>query len=400
MRLNLATILLRAITLVLASALFTACSPNKSARPVRLHWDTLALLPPLDHQPNPGVAGAFSGVSNGQLMVAGGANFPGKPAWQSGAKKYWNTVYVLPFDHGTPGRWMDRLFHFPYPVAYGASLTTSQGIVCIGGKNDSGYLSRVSLLRWNDRLKDIEVKPLADLPMPLASMAAARIGDTVYIAGGENKQGKQDGFYRLNLQDPSAHWERLPALPAGALSDAVLASQLYREHLCLYLIGGRTAEHDGVTTFYNTVYRFDPVKGGWSPCHGITGTEGKPVTLAAGTGIAVGDHYILLIGGDDGRLFNQLATLKRKSVSGDDSTQKKYWHARYDSLFIHHPGFDRNIYLYNTQTDAWKRLDNLPFPTPATTNIFRYDDRIMIPSGEIRPGVRTAAIFSAKILKE
>src|SRR4051794_15669468 len=42
-----------------------------------------------------GLAGSFAGVSNGALLVAGGANFPNKMPWEGGTKVWYNTIYVL-----------------------------------------------------------------------------------------------------------------------------------------------------------------------------------------------------------------------------------------------------------------------------------------------------------------
>ena len=50
-------------------------------------------LPPLPDRH--GFAGAFAGVSNGALLVAGGANFPDKAVWEGG-KKFWSDkIFVL-----------------------------------------------------------------------------------------------------------------------------------------------------------------------------------------------------------------------------------------------------------------------------------------------------------------
>ena len=50
--------------------------------PPVLTWTS---LPPL---PDPiGFAGAFAGVADGALLVAGGANFPDLPPWDKGKKE-------------------------------------------------------------------------------------------------------------------------------------------------------------------------------------------------------------------------------------------------------------------------------------------------------------------------
>lgn len=363
-----------------------------------IEWRCLDSLPASDNQTSLGVAGAFSGISNNMLIVAGGANFPYSPAWKGGKKKYWNKVYVLSMvdKKSKP----DKIFQLQFPVAYGASLSLDNGILCVGGKNDSGFLLKVFLLSWDSRRGNIKIKAYPDLPHPLASMAIARVGDNVYIAGGENDRGKQKTFYQLNLDSISSGWQLLPNLPGGRLSDAVLVSQSNGHHQCLYLIGGRENNKDGSTSFFNSVYRYNPLAKFWTKCRSITDEQGKKVTLAAGTACSIGDHYIALFGGDDGILFNRLADYKAKTATASSFSRRQYWKRRYDSLFTRHPGFNRSLLLYNTLTDNWISLDSLAFPTQVTTNIIHFHNKIIIPSGEIRPGIRTPKIMEAKILNQ
>lgn len=384
------------LAILMSNVAVRSWAQKKSAQLPAMRWELLSSLPDRDGRPNLGVAGAFSGISRGALLLAGGANFPGIPSWKNGPKKYWSSVYVLPLERSRPLRWLDTLFRFPYPVAYGASLTLDEGILCIGGKNNSGYLSKVLLLQWNNTGKRIAVKPYPDLPVPLASMAAARIGHTIYVAGGENETGKQDALYALDLEKLSSGWKTLPPLPGGPLSDAVLVSQSGGDHEQLYLIGGRTTAQDGATVFYHRVYVFDPLTATWGKRHEITNDLHQPVGLAAGTGSAVGDRYIALFGGDDGILFNELAAYKKQASTAADAAQRAYWQERFDSLSVHHPGFNKTVFLYNTITDTWKVMDSLPFPAQVTTNIISYKERIILPSGEVRPGIRTPQLWELK----
>ncbi|HEX6961132.1 MAG TPA: hypothetical protein VF175_04645, partial [Lacipirellula sp.] len=55
-----------------------------------LQWET---LPPV---PDPrGVAAPFAGVTENQLLVAGGANFPERPPWKNGKKVWYDRVWAL-----------------------------------------------------------------------------------------------------------------------------------------------------------------------------------------------------------------------------------------------------------------------------------------------------------------
>lgn len=56
-----------------------------------LHWQQLPALP--DRM---GFGGAAAGVSNYGLIVAGGSNFPARPVWGGGVKKWYDDIYLLP----------------------------------------------------------------------------------------------------------------------------------------------------------------------------------------------------------------------------------------------------------------------------------------------------------------
>ena len=88
-----------------------------------LEWSNLKPLPD-EH----GYAGAFAGVSNGALIVAGGANFPDGFPWEGGAKAWHDSIFVL---EKPDGEWKKLDQVLPYPVAYGVSV----GEYFIGGQD-------------------------------------------------------------------------------------------------------------------------------------------------------------------------------------------------------------------------------------------------------------------------
>jgi len=124
--------------LAAAVCLAAACAPapaGEAQAPARaaLTWTDLPPLPPGPGKDvQPGVAGAFVGVHDGRLIVAGGANFPDAPPWQNGTKVWWDHVFVLErTPHGIV-RWIrgDAL-RLPRPSAYGASVDTPHGLSLI-----------------------------------------------------------------------------------------------------------------------------------------------------------------------------------------------------------------------------------------------------------------------------
>ena len=80
------------------------------------NWERLPDLPS-----KLGLAGAFAGVADGYLLVAGGANFPDQMPWDGGIKKWHDTVYAL---DKPDGAW-SIVGQLPIPLGYGVSVTTT-----------------------------------------------------------------------------------------------------------------------------------------------------------------------------------------------------------------------------------------------------------------------------------
>jgi len=67
----------------------------------------------------------------------------------------------------------------------------------------------------------------------------------------------------------------------------------------------------------------------------------------------------------------------------------------YVSLQEGHPGFSRAVILLDTETGTFRKAGEIPGPAQVTTTAVSTPFGIIIPSGEIRPGVRTDAIRMA-----
>lgn len=364
-----------------------------------IKWSELPSLPPAPGQTlQPGLAGAFAGVHNDVLILAGGANFPeGKP-WEGGKKVYHDNIYALKRS-GNTYQWMtEPSFRLPYPVAYGASVSALGGVVCIGGMNDEQYFNTVLLLTWGAVKETVLIDTLPSLPVPMANMAAAAIGNTIYVAGGSTLEGTVHSLYALDLNTPSSGWKRLPDVPAPPFSHAVAAVQSNGEYPCFYLFGGRSATASGVSELYGHSFVYDPVKNRWKELTAISGGKGK-IHLSAGTAVASGANHILLIGGDEGEIFHQIETLTMQVNESNDPAEKEKLGRQLSEIRNEHPGFNRKVYLYNTITDVWTVMAELPFGGQVTTTAVAWEERIVIPSGEVAPGTRTPAARMAVITK-
>ena len=196
--------------LILFTLLFMSALSACSFRPAShsLHWSQLPPLPDAL-----GVAGPFAGVSGETLLVAGGANFPGKMPWEGGKKVWHDDVYALA---GVNSHWT-RVGKLPRPLAYGISVTTKTGVVCIGG-NDAGRHYR-DVFRLSYRAGIFSVQPMPSLPLPLANAAGALVGSTIYVAGGSDQPGEHSALnqcFTLNLNEKFPAWQTIEPCPGKA----------------------------------------------------------------------------------------------------------------------------------------------------------------------------------------
>ena len=154
-----------------------------------------------------GVAAPYAGVSAGALCVAGGANFPKGFPWEGGKKVWHDAVYVLAEPTGS---WRTA-GQLPRPLGYGVSATFRDGVVCAGGSDADRHYAEVFLLQWDGRA--LQITPLPSLPRSCANACGALLGNTLFVAGGEETPGATNAlqtFWSLTLDNPRAHWQELP----------------------------------------------------------------------------------------------------------------------------------------------------------------------------------------------
>ena len=89
-----------------------------------------------------GVSACYAGRIGSTLVIAGGCNFPDKPVAEGGTKKYYQGIYAAEIDKSDTLRWQ-KIGDLPKEGAYGVSVTTDDGIICLGGNNSHESLSTV-----------------------------------------------------------------------------------------------------------------------------------------------------------------------------------------------------------------------------------------------------------------
>lgn len=309
-----------------------------------------------------GLGGPFAGTHNGALIVAGGANFPDSMPWDGGTKKWYDKIYVL---EDKNAHWLETAQKLPVPMAYGGSVSASDGLILIGGSNEQGPLDQVIRLTWQDQKLAIDSFP----PLPKASwlVSAGLIDRTIYALPGLASTDPTDvipELWALDLDQLDAGWSVLPGLPGKPRAKVVTAiSKDGSGQPFFYCISGETTTRNADSTFsyaYSTEnYRFNPKAQEGDHWQKMTDI---PRGVAAGTARGVGQSSILVLGGWAGEYWGQPIP---------------EW-----------PEFPTGIWSYHTITDTWTKVGDIAEGTVTTTAV-PWKGGIVLPSGEIKPGVRT-----------
>ncbi|MDP6928414.1 MAG: hypothetical protein QF412_01805, partial [Planctomycetota bacterium] len=360
----------RYLTLIILANLFS-CTRADQEDHVWLEWGELPELPDAS-----GFAGAFAGVSNDVLILAGGANFPDGRPWEGHPKIWHDRIFVLA---DPDGQWQLADMRLPRPLAYGVSISWNDRLLCFGGGDGEQHHANAFALRWTG--KGIEIDELPSMPQAAAFFCGARVENEIFLAGGLRDPDASEAthsFWSLDLQQQSPQWKSLPPWPGPPRHLSVAGVQ----GKAFFLFSGiELRDGQRVKPYLTDGYRFS--KGSWQPIASLP----RPVAAAPDPAVALGSSHLLVLGGDGGT----------HSAALEDA----------------HPGFDPSILAYHAITDTWIEsgsLPKVPGPDPAqtpngghwppvTTPVVTWRGRIVVPSGEVRPGVRTPRVPFARTIE-
>ena len=339
---------------------FTALILVSSASAQLLDWSQ---LPPIPDQE--GFATPFAGVVQNQLVVAGGANFPDAKPWDGGQKVWYDTVFALP----SPEAEWKRIGQLPRPLGYGVSISTDEGLICIGGSAATAHHAEAFRIQLNG--STLAITDLPSLPSPCANMSGALLGNTIYVAGGIDESDATEALltvWTLDLDHVEAGWKTIEPWPGPGRMLAATGAQ----DGSFFIVGGAAlkAGSDGKPEriWLQDGYRYTPGKG-WRQI-----ADTPQVSVAAPSPMpTVGASTLLLIGGDDGA---------QVTVAPSD-----------------HKGFPKTVFAYHTVTDTWRSVGEIPLGL-VTTSTVQWNDHIVVPGGERMPGTRSNQVWSGTLTLE
>lgn len=318
-----------------------------------------------------GFAGMYCGMSVDALICAGGANFPNDPMAKGGAKVWSDIVYML---HAPNARW-EEVGRLPKPSAYGVSASWRDAMVVVGGGDAVRNFRDCYLLRWDETR--IAFEELPELPLPMSNCCGAVVGDTIYVAGGQETPNSATTLgccYTLNLANRSCGWVEVPwPLNAPGRIQAVAGS--HGEWFYFFSGIDLVPSKNGSSRrrYLIDAWRHN-VEVGWERLPDL------PHAVAAAPTPAMLDRDAKLV------------------ISGG------VWPDYIDTIspMDAHPGFSRDFLVYDIGRHTWARsaattLSPKTPPARVTTATAVWRGLYVIPSGEVAPGVRTRSVLGYRI---
>lgn len=360
--------MMRNIFLMTGGLVAAACSGD----PVRIK--ALTGFPCDEEGLAKGVSACYAGILDDQLIVAGGCNFPGLPPRLGGAKKYYDGIYAA--RRGEDTLVWKRIGTLPFPAAYGVSVTTPEGIVCIGGNNAEGQLDTVFRISLQDGEADFT--PLPSLPAGIDNFTGAYAGRRIFIAGGAyGGKASRKALY-LDLDKLAEGWQGLPDFPGPRRTQPVSALFEKDGQYSFYLWGGFAGATDGdPVTLSVDGLKYETASGCWTPVAGPSDRDGVAVSLGGGAAAVLDGGKVVATGGVDKDIFyNALIQLP-------------------EGYFEHEPAWYRfgcNILVYDPALDRWTVVARTPETARAGAALVGDGKTFANICGELMPGVRSSQI--------
>jgi N-acetylneuraminic acid mutarotase len=173
-----------------------------------------------------------------------------------------------------------------------------------------------------------------------------------------------------------------------------------------YLFSGRVQQAGRRTELLRDAFAFDPKTRSWRTLPKIGGGNGASVM--AGMAAPIGSDEVLLFGGDRGDLFLELESHDlaieeaRRKLANATATERSAIERQIEErlaakrkIYGSHPGFGREVFAYDTRSNAWRVVTRSAVEPQVTTFAVKWGEAIVLPSGEVRPGVRTPKIVRA-----
>lgn len=362
-------------------------------------WQRVSGFPEGEEGIEQGVSACFAGCIGNTIIMAGGCNFPDKPAAEGGAKRYYKGIYAAEVNNKATANkaaankatankatandatasaslhWR-RIGSLPTEAAYGVTIQRDNELIFIGGNNAiRGLTSVLRLSLVGDCCNQtVQLDTLPSLPSPMDNMAGAMADSLIVLIGGTNSCSA----FILDLRNLNDGWMEIPWIIQQQAVQPVGAAM--GNKVCI--MGGYTPKGDGNNAAASISRVVVGMTDGMLDNFIDEQADDEPRFVAGAAAVGLSDGSMLVLGGVDEKIF--LGALNNPQQ--DYLQHPKEWYH-----------FNQNAYIWNGTT--WKTIGHSPVTARAGAALVNAAGYIYIIGGETKPGVRTHEIYRTIICR-
>ena len=328
---------------------------------------------------NIGTAGILAGKSNGFVIVGGGANFPDEPVLKGGKKVLYPDIYVLKSEDGK----LKQVNHttLDYEIGYGNSITTDEGIYYVGGSSDEKEADNVTLITADDK-GDIATKHIGDLPFTFSDGISVKKDKYIYTGLGKQNGKATNKFHKFDVE--TGETEEIASIPGEVTRNQAVA-QVLGDDIYVFSGGDKIAYTDG--------YKYNIENNSWTKVADIK-IDDEQISLLGASSVKLDEDKMLVIGGFNKEIYDN-AVEKLGTLKDEELAEFKQGYFGADPFEFN---WNRKILIYESKSDKWTSVGEIPFNAPCGAGLVVEDDNIYSINGEIKPGIRTERIYSGTFI--
>ena len=375
------------IFILLVSVAFSVCQ-KVSEKPVRIYLTEVEGIPEEFGGISKGVSASFAGLIDDKLLIAGGCNFPDIPAADGGKKMFYKDILLL------DGRKWNKIGELPRELAYGVSVSLTDGLLMLGGRNNDYFSSTVYRIKIDNTTQRVKIDSLLPLPVTADNFGGAVLNDVVYMVGGNQNGKPSTDVWSLDLKNP-VEWKQCISIPSRPLMQPVVAATAGN----IYVMGGFDNASDSLKAEVSqAVWMFSPDTEKWIRVTDYQ-TDTNQYSLSGGAAAVFPEGLILTLGGVNKKIFeealNRNAYLSKTPVS-QSNTQTDAMKKEAKNYMLHPEEwykFNPILKVFDTKNNSWTNSGRFPQTALAGSTVASNDKVIYIVNGEIKPGIRTPKIW-------
>lgn len=330
-------------------------------------------MPAIEEGYEQGVSACYAALYDGALYIAGGCNFPDKPAAEGGTKRYYKGIYRATLADTLV--W-EQIGTLPEASAYGVSVQENERWYIAGGINENSSLNTVFSIDISNGCK---IDTLPALPYSIDNAAGCIANKVIYVAGGNVGGKASNRVYALDLSRAN-YWEMIDEIPSRARVQPVCASNNGN----IFVWGGFAPNDSTEVAMVHTdgvCYNIKEKK--WSHLPHIV-VNGDTITVSGGTAANI-DNSIIVAGGVNRHIFADAISGRYNIISKEEYMyQPTEWYS-----------FNKYLFIYDANGEWHEKCCDDVFARAGAV-IIGDDENIFYIGGELKPGIRTPQIHQYK----